>query len=81
MIDLAYPIYEVAIVGQEFNDKRSELDKNYLPNAMFLGGKNEGSLELLENKLVEDQTFIYVCLDKACKLPTTEVKQALSLIK
>jgi len=81
MIDLTYPIYEVAIVGEEFMDKRSKLDKNYLPNALLLGGKNEGSLELLENKLVDDQTFIYVCLDKACKLPTTEVKQALTLIK
>ncbi|MCZ6521463.1 MAG: thioredoxin domain-containing protein, partial [Bacteroidetes bacterium] len=81
MIDLAYPIYEVAIVGDEFMDKRAKLDKNYLPNAILMGGKTEGSLELLENKLVDDQTFIYVCLDKACKLPTTEVKQALTLIK
>lgn len=81
LIDLTYPIYEVAIVGPEFQKKRKSLDQNYLPNVMLMGGKDEGSLELLRNKLVEDETFIYVCFEKACKLPTPNVDQALALIE
>ena len=81
LIDLTYPIYEVAIVGPEFQQKRKSLDQNYLPNVMLMGGQEEGSLELLKNKLVEDETFIYVCFEKACKLPTPNVDQALALIE
>lgn len=77
----AAPPYEVAIVGDDFAEKRKELDKHYLPNALLIGGKTEGTLELLKNKLVEDKTKIYVCKKKVCKLPVTEVRKALPLIK
>ena len=72
--------YEVAIVGKDFEAKRKELDKYYLPNVFLSGGKNEGTLSLLESKLIKGQTTIYVCQNKACKLPVTEVKEALKQI-
>ncbi len=72
--------YEVAIVGKEFEAKRKEFDKYYLPNVFLSGGKNEGTLSLLESKLIEGQTTIYVCQNKVCKLPATEVKEALKQI-
>ena len=75
------PLYEVAIVGSDWDTKRKTLDKNYLPDAIYLGGKNEGTLELLENKLVPGQTTIYVCVDKTCKIPVTEAEQALKQMK
>ena len=74
------PPYEVAILGNEFESKRKEFDKNYLPNVFLSGGKNEGTLSLLDGKLIEGQTTIYVCQNKACKLPVTEVKEALKQI-
>jgi len=76
----ASPPYEVAILGDEFETIRKEFNKNYLPNVFLSGGKGEGSLALLEGKLVESQTTIYVCQDKACKLPVTEVTEALKQI-
>jgi uncharacterized protein YyaL (SSP411 family) len=75
------PLYEVAIVGPDWDTIRKTLNENYLPDAIFLGGKNEGTLELLENKLVPDQTTIYVCVDKACKIPVTEAELALKQMK
>ena len=72
--------YEIAIVGEAFEAKRKEFDKYYLPNVFFSGGKDEGSLSLLDSKLIEGQTTIYVCQDKTCKQPTTEVKEALEQI-
>jgi len=74
------PPYEVAIVGNEFETKLKEFNKNYLPNVFLSGGKKEGSFPLLEGKLVKGQTTIYVCQNKACKLPVTEAKEALKLI-
>jgi uncharacterized protein YyaL (SSP411 family) len=77
---MVYPSYEVAIVGEEANTLRSEMMANYLPHALFLGGKTEGSLQLLEDKLSEGETFIYVCQNKVCKLPVTEARKALELM-
>lgn len=69
--------YEVAIIGKDYESARQAMDQHYLPYMLLLGGKSEGSLELLENKLIKGQTTIYVCQDKACKLPVTEVSKAL----
>lgn len=77
---LLNPPYEVAIVGADWETKRSEMQRHYLPNALFLGGAVEGSLQLLENKLIEGETRIYVCRDKICKLPVTEVDRAVEMM-
>ena len=74
------PLYEVAILGHDFKNKRQEFDDHYLPDVIFLGGETEGKLALLENKLVAEQTTIYVCRDKSCKLPVMEVELALGQI-
>ncbi len=69
--------YEVAIVGNEVEQIRKELALYYLPNTLLLGGKKEGSLELLQMKLQQGKTMIYVCQNKTCKLPVEDVKRAL----
>ena len=75
------PIYEVAIVGSDWDRIRKTLDNNYLPDAIFLGGNNEGTLGLLKDKLVSGQTTIYVCVDKTCKTPVKDVSGALEQLK
>lgn len=72
--------YEVAIVGKDVETKRKEFDQHYFPNIILSGGKNEGSLSLLESKWIEGQTTIYVCQNKVCQLPVTEVSEALKQI-
>ena len=53
------------------------MSREYHPNALFLGGKDEGNLVLLTNKLVPGETTIYVCLEKVCQLPVTKAREAL----
>jgi uncharacterized protein YyaL (SSP411 family) len=77
----AYPFYEVAIVGNDAEAKRTELEQYYHPNKMLVGGKTENGLPLLENRLVEGDTRIYVCVDKACKMPTSDVSVAVAQMK
>ena len=72
--------FEVAIVGENYEAKRKEFDKHYLPNVFLSGGVKEGNLPLLENKLVKGQTTIYVCKNKTCKLPLIETSIALKQI-
>ncbi|MGB0933286.1 MAG: thioredoxin domain-containing protein [Lishizhenia sp.] len=75
------PVFEIAIVGKVAIEKNLEMHQNYIPNALFMGGKSDTGLALLEGKLVEGETRIYVCENKACQLPTSEVNVALKLIK
>ncbi len=74
---VANPPYEVAILGPDAESLSRELMSNYLPNCIFLGGENEGELELLKDKLVEGETYIYVCQNKVCKFPVQTAEAAL----
>ena len=73
--------FEIAIVGQDAVERRQELASKYLGNSIFLGGEEEGSLALLESKLIPKATMIYVCQNKVCKFPVETVTEALPLIK
>ncbi|MBI1289163.1 MAG: DUF255 domain-containing protein [Flavobacteriales bacterium] len=77
----SYPFYEVAIVGNEAEAKRVQLEQRYHPNKMLVGGKTENGLSLLENRLIEGETRIYVCVDKACQMPTSDVSVAIGQMK
>lgn len=68
--------FEVAVVGDEAQSKKLDLAKPFIPNKILLGGTNEGSLELLEGKLSDGKTLIYVCEDKSCLLPVQDVPAA-----
>jgi uncharacterized protein len=80
-LDVVNPPFEVAIVGENAGQLRSELMRYYLPNTLILGGYTEGSLPLLESKLKKGETYIYVCQNKACKQPVKTVAEALKLLK
>jgi len=71
---------EVAIVGSKYENIQKQLNSYFLPDVLLSGGKSEGTLSLLENKLVEGQTTIYVCQNRVCKLPVTRIDEALKQI-
>jgi hypothetical protein len=73
----AFPPIEIAIVGKEWKEKLKQFQKKFLPNVIYSGGDQEGHLSLLENKLVEGKTLIYVCKNKSCRLPVEDVEEAL----
>jgi uncharacterized protein YyaL (SSP411 family) len=76
-----YPFYEIAITGDDLHDFRKELNTHYIPNKMLLGTTVESKLPLLELKLMEGETTIFVCENKVCQLPVNKVKDALKQIK
>jgi uncharacterized protein YyaL (SSP411 family) len=80
MLWIQAPPFEVAIVGNSYREPLQSMQVTYQPDVVYLGGKDEGTLPLLEDKLVEDQTFIYVCRNKVCKFPTPDPQKALGLI-
>ncbi len=72
--------YEVAIAGENTEVLLREFDKVFLPNCLFLGTQSQSKLPLLEGKLKQGETLIYVCKNKTCQLPVKSVEEALKQI-
>ena len=81
LLEQTLPLYEIAIVGTTAQQKRQAFDAYYLPQVLWLGGQEEGNLALLQDKLIPEQTTIYVCQNRVCQRPVTQVAEALPLIQ
>ena len=80
MLKISDSFYEVAIVGENAVIKSIEINKSFKPNKLIIGSLNDSDLPLLENRYVDNDTYIYVCVKKACKLPVKTSKEALDLL-
>lgn len=80
MLKLSDSFYEVALVGENALIKASEINKNFKPNKLIIGSLTESNLPLLKNRYVNGDTFIYVCVKKACRLPVKTSEEALGFI-
>ena len=80
-LNQVFPYYEIAIVGDNAKEKLSELNRTYVANKLLIGSQKSSELPLLENKYVLGDTYIYVCVNKSCQLPVTEVSEAVKQLK
>ncbi|MDC1492819.1 thioredoxin domain-containing protein [Flavobacteriaceae bacterium] len=80
MLKFSDSFYEVAVIGENALVKVTELNKNFKPNKLIIGSLIESDLPLLENRYVDNDTYIYVCVKKACRLPVKSSKEALEFI-
>ena len=80
MLKLSDSFYEVALVGENALINASEINKNFKPNKLIIGSLTESDLPLLKNRYVNGDTFIYVCVKKACRLPVKTSEEALGFI-
>jgi uncharacterized protein YyaL (SSP411 family) len=76
-LDLISDHYEVCIVGKDVEEKLLALYNYYVPNAIFAVAASSSGLELLEGRFAEGKTLFYVCRNRACQLPTSDLKEAL----
>ncbi len=81
MLHYAFPFYELVIAGKDAEKKRKELGENFIPNKIIAGSADGNSkLSLLAQRYTDKKTFIYVCENKACKLPVETTGDALKLM-
>ena len=81
MLNYTNPYFEVAIVGENAIERIQELNINYLPNILTASSTIKSDSPLLKNRYIEGKTYIYVCVNNACKLPVQTVEEALKLIE
>jgi uncharacterized protein YyaL (SSP411 family) len=72
---------EIAFIGPDAKNLKEEFNKQYLPFAITMGTSTESQLPLLKGKtLLNDESAIYVCYNKACQRPVTNLTEALEQI-
>jgi hypothetical protein len=74
-----FGLNEIAITGDSSEQKRQELENYFIPNKILLGGTT-GTLPLLKDKWLSE-TRIFVCKNRTCMLPVTEVTEALKQLE
>ena len=75
LIPEVHPMNEVAIVGNEAFDLAKTIYSDYLPNMLMMATVAENhNYPLLENKIPEKDTYIYVCQNYACKQPVKTIE-------
>lgn len=72
---------EVVIVGENAVEVALEINRQFIPNKIITGtqlASDQSPFQLKE--AIDGKTTIYVCYDKACKLPATSVDKAIELM-
>lgn len=80
--NMSSPTAEISIVGKQAEELRNELFKTYHPNKVIMGAQDSSNLPLMKGKYpIREQSTIYVCYNKTCKLPVHTVAEALDQLK
>ncbi len=72
-----YPFHELAIVGNNVDEKLKELYQQGLTNAILAVHAGASGLPLLRDRHKQGQTLIYVCRNNTCQLPVGTVEEAM----
>ena len=80
MSDYAGNYYEITISGKNAKDKLKKINQSYIPNKLIAGATKKSNVPLMQERFTEDETFIYICQEGACKLPQTKVQKAIEQI-
>lgn len=81
MMNYTQTHYEVAVSGKDAETKINALQNNFLPNVLIAGATKESHLPIMENRFINNETYIYICIEGSCKLPETDVSIAISKLK
>ncbi|MEO5674178.1 MAG: thioredoxin domain-containing protein [Chitinophagales bacterium] len=92
MLRYTYPFNEVVITGYDAHSLRKEFAQHFFPNILLAGGiapvqpmalekDHTPAIGLLEDRFVDGKNLIYICENKACKLPVSTVEEALKLLQ
>ena len=70
------PHYEIAVVGPDAAKVLTQIQSQYLPQAVVAATSKESNLHLFKGRYTKDKTHIFVCRDNVCQLPVEDLKDA-----
>ena len=74
------PFYEIAVIGPNAKDVTDNISKTFIPNTIVVQSNIESEIPLFIDRYFEDETYIYVCQNKTCQRPETNIKLALDQV-
>jgi len=77
LCNFVYQPPEIVFTGKEAEKMRDEFDRKFV-FALVAESEKVSEMPLLENRVVEDESLIYVCRNRVCKLPVKSVGEALA---
>jgi uncharacterized protein YyaL (SSP411 family) len=81
LLEKAYPMYEVAIIGPEAEQKAKAFQQHFLPATLVMAHpKAQEDYPLLAGRGMTADTLIYVCREYACQLPQKDIGAAIQQI-
>lgn len=69
--------YQVIITGKNTREVYRQCVASYIPNAIIIELNAASTIPLLSDKMIHEETAIYVCNDYTCSLPVTTAEAAL----
>lgn len=81
LAEITHAPAEIVISGADALAVRQELHRHYLPFTVTVGSHSKSELPLLQGREPKTETLIYVCRNKTCQLPVTEVAEAINQIE
>ncbi len=81
MLNFKEKFYTIVITGANIESIQKEINASYHPNKILLGSKGKSALTHFDDKNASAETMLYVCSGKECMLPTTDVNEALGMLK
>jgi len=69
---------ELAVCGEGAAEAIKKINSQYLPHVVVAGSTVDSALPFLQNRFVNNSLMFYVCQNRACNAPTTDINAALS---
>ena len=81
LLHITFNFYEIAVVGKQAENEMLTFRRSrYKPNIIWVFSAKESKVDLLQNRYVKGETFIYVCEGGVCQLPVRSVGEAGKLL-
>ncbi|MFN3752420.1 thioredoxin domain-containing protein [Flavobacterium sp.] len=71
---------ELAICGEKAIAYLTQINQKYLPNIIIAGTEVDSKLPFLENRFVQNKTFLYLCQNKTCDMPSADFQEIINKI-
>ncbi|RRQ47989.1 thioredoxin domain-containing protein [Maribacter algicola] len=77
MLTETYPYFEIVVVGPNARKISVELNTYFIPNALIVGSEVPNESPLFQGRFLNNETYIYICQNRTCKLPVQTIEEAL----
>jgi uncharacterized protein YyaL (SSP411 family) len=72
--------YEIAIIGPNAKKVTEDITEYFTPNTIVVQSEIESEIPLFIDRFFDDETYIYVCQNKTCQRPETNINLALEQV-